>query len=378
MTGRARPTAPRTNGYRVPFVDYRNQYLGLKERLDAAIQRTLGDGNLILREDVSTFERDLAALVGAREAIGLNSGTDALIFALRAAGIGPGDEVVTVAHTFLASIAAIVHVGATPVLVDVGDDYLMDMEAAAAAVTPRTRAILPVHLNGRVCEMDRCLEVARQHDLVVVEDAAQALGATFDGLTVGTFGVASCFSFYPAKLLGAAGDAGAVCTSDREIARTVRLLRDHGRLTKERHVLYGFTSRLDNLQAAILNVKMPCVPAWIERRRSLAAIYDAALDDVPQVRTPPKPDARHGDVYQNYVIRADRRDQLAAYLREQGVETLISNPVPVHHHPELGLSGFDLPLTTRLAAEVISLPLVPELEEQQVRYTADRIRAFYA
>lgn len=378
MTGRARPTAPQANGYRVPFVDYRKQYLGLKERLDAAIQRTLGEGNLILREDVSTFERDLAALVGAREAIGLNSGTDALIFALRAAGIGPGDEVVTVAHTFLASIAAIVHVRATPVLVDVGDDYLMDMEAAAAAVTPRTRAMLPVHLNGRVCEMDRCLEVARQHDLLVVEDAAQALGATFDGRPAGSFGVASCFSFYPAKLLGAAGDAGAVSTSDPGIARTVRLLRDHGRETKERHVLYGFTSRLDNLQAAILNAKMPCVPAWIERRRSLAAIYDEALASVPEVRLPPRPDARHRDVYQNYVVRAERRDELAAHLRASGVEVLVSNPVAVHQHPALGLSGSDLPLTTRLASEVLSLPLVPELEDWQVAYAADAVRAFYA
>lgn len=365
-------------GYRVPFVDYRKQYRGLKDQLDAAIARTLGEGQLILREDVSTFERDLAALVGTREAVGLNSGTDALIFALRAAGIGPGDEVITVAHTFLASIAAVVHVGATPVLVDVRDDYLMDMDAAARAVTPRTRALMPVHLNGRVCEMDRCLELARTHGMVVIEDAAQALGATFDGRGAGTFGSVSCFSFYPAKLLGAAGDAGAACTDDEGIAHTLRLLRDHGRETKESHVLFGFTSRLDNLQAAVLNAKLPCVPAWIGRRRALAAIYDRALADVSGVRIPPRPDARHGDTYQNYVIRAQRRDDLAAYLRSSGVEVLISNPVPVHHHAALGLSRFSLPLTERLAAEVISLPLVPELEEEQVEYAAAQVRAFYA
>ncbi len=365
-------------GYRVPFVDYRKQYRGLKDQLDAAIARTLGDGQLILREDVSTFERDLAAFVGAREAVGLNSGTDALIFALRAAGIGRGDEVITVAHTFLASIAAIVHVGATPVLVDVREDYLMDMDAAAHAVTPRTRAIMPVHLNGRVCDMDRCLELARTHRLAVIEDDAQALGATFDGRGAGTFGTVSCFSFYPAKLLGAAGDAGAACTDDARIAHTMRLLRDHGRETKESHVLYGFTSRLDNLQAAVLNAKMPRVLGWIDRRRALASIYDRVLANVPQVRTPPRPDARHRDTYQNYVIRAERRDELAAHLRANGVEVLISNPVPVHHHTALGLSHFSLPLTERLAAEVISLPLVPELDEEQVEYAASEVCAFYA
>jgi dTDP-3-amino-2,3,6-trideoxy-4-keto-D-glucose/dTDP-3-amino-3,4,6-trideoxy-alpha-D-glucose/dTDP-2,6-dideoxy-D-kanosamine transaminase len=364
--------------YRVPFVDYRKQYRALKGELDAAIARTLGEGQLILREDVSRFETDLAALVGVREAIGLNSGTDALIFALRAAGIGPGDEVITVAHTFLASIAAVVHVGATPVLVDVGDDYLMDMDAAASAVTPRTRAIMPVHLNGRVCDMDRCLEIARRHRLVLIEDAAQALGALFDGRRAGSFGQASCFSFYPAKLLGAAGDAGAACTDDPDIAHRLRLLRDHGRETKDSHVLFGFTSRLDNLQAAVLNAKMPCVPAWIERRRALAKIYDRLLADVPQVRIPPRPDARHDDIYQNYVIRAERRDDLVAHLRSNGVEVLVSNPVPVHKHPALGLSHFRLPITERLAGEVVSLPLVPELEEEQIEYAAAQVRAFYA
>ncbi|MGH2379081.1 MAG: DegT/DnrJ/EryC1/StrS family aminotransferase [Candidatus Limnocylindria bacterium] len=365
-------------GYRVPFVDYRKQYRSLKAELDGAIARTLGEGQLILREDVARFERDLARLVGVREAVGLNSGTDALIFALRAAGIGPGDEVVTVAHTFLASIAAVVHVGATPVLVDVGDDFLMDMDAAASAVKPRTKALMPVHLNGRVCQMDRCLEIARERRLVVIEDAAQALGASFDGRPAGSFGAAACFSFYPAKLLGAAGDAGAACTDDPAIARTLRLLRDHGRETKDSHVLFGFTSRLDNLQAAVLNAKMPCLEAWIERRRALAAIYDRALADVPQVRTPPRPDARHRDIYQNYVLRAQRRDELVAHLRGSGVEVLVSNPVPVHKHPALGLSGYRLPMTERLAGEVVSLPLVPELEDDQVEYAAAQVRAFYA
>lgn len=362
--------------WKVPFVAYRKQYLGLKTELDEAIQRTLGEGNLILREDVTSFEASLAKLAGMEHGIGVNSCSDALIFALRVAGVGPGDEVVTVAHTFLATIEAIVHVGAVPVLIDVGDDYLMDMDQLKGAITPKTKAVIPVHLNGRVCEMDLCMKIVGS-DIAVIEDAAQALSATFDGQPAGSFGLISCFSFYPAKLLGAAGDAGIACTSDPEAARKLRLLRDHGREGKDRHVLFGFTSRLDNLQAAILNAKLPRLDAWVDRRNKLAKIYDERLADIPGVRIPPKPDSRHRDVYQNYVIRAERRDALSAHLRAAGVETIISNPIPVHKHPALRLDHFELPLTTRLADEVISLPLVPELEEEQIEYAADAVRDFY-
>jgi dTDP-4-amino-4,6-dideoxygalactose transaminase len=364
--------------YRVPFVNYPKQYLSLKTELDAAIERTLGQGNLILREDVSRFERDLASFVGCAHGVGLNSCTDALIFALRATGIGPGDEVITVAHTFLATIEAIVHVGATPILVDVRDDYLMDPDLIGAAITPRTKAIMPVHLNGRVCDMDRITKIAQERHLVVIEDAAQALGATFDGKRAGSFGAVSCYSFYPAKLLGAAGDGGIACTNDPALAHTIQLLRDHGREGKDSHVLFGFTSRLDNLQAAILNAKLPCVPAWIERRQHLARIYDDRLAAVRGVTVPPRPDARHADVYQNYVIRAERRNALADHLRSQGVEVLIKDPIPVHKHPKLGLDHFVLPLTERLADEVITLPLIPELEDEQVEYAAQAVRDFYA
>lgn len=363
--------------WKVPFVGYRKQYGSLKAELDAAVTRTLTEGNLILREDVAIFERDLVKLVGLAHGVGLNSCTDALIFALRAAAVGRGDEVVTVAHTFLATIEAIVHVGATPVLVDVRDDYLMDMEQFATAMTARTRAVIPVHLNGRVCEMDRCLSIAARQNVVVIEDAAQALGATYDDRPAGSFGLVSCFSFYPAKLLGAAGDAGIACTSDEKIARSLRLLRDHGREGKDSHVLFGFTSRLDNLQAAILNVKLPHLRRWIDRRRELARIYDECLADLADVRTPPRSDARHQDVYQNYVIRAGRRDGLAEHLRDHGVEVLISNPIPVHKHPALGLDHFELPTTTALAREVLSLPLVPELDNDQVEYAAETVRSFY-
>jgi dTDP-4-amino-4,6-dideoxygalactose transaminase len=366
-----------TSPYKVPFVNYRKQYLSLKTELDAAIERTLGQGNLILRDDVSDFETSLAEFVGVKYAVGVNSCTDALIFSLRAAKIGPGDEVITVAHTFLATIEAIVHVGATPILVDVGDDYLMDMDAFERAITPRTRAVVPVHLNGRVADMNRCTEIASTRSIVVIEDAAQALGASVDGRNSGSIGLTSCFSFYPAKLLGAAGDAGAVCTNDPDVAHTFRLLRDHGREGKTRHVLYGFTSRLDNLQAAVLNAKLPCLRGWIERRREFARIYDDGLAAINGVRRPPLPDTRHHDVYQNYVIRAQRRDELAAHLQANGVEVIVSNPTPVHKHPELDLERFNLPVTTKLATEVISLPLVPELEAAQIEYVTSVVRAFY-
>jgi len=308
--------------------------------------------------------------------VGVNSCTDALIFALRAVGVGPGDEVITVAHTFLATIEAIVHVGATPVLVDVGDDYLMDVNAFEAAITARTRAVIPVHFNGRVCDMDACMDIASRRGLVVIEDAAQALGATYRDRLSGSFGAVSCFSFYPAKLLGAAGDAGMACTNDDGIAKTIRHLRDHGREGKDSHVLFGFTSRLDNLQAAVLNAKLPSVPRWIERRRALAAIYDEGLADVPGVITPPGPDQLHRDVYQNYVVRSDRRDELAQHLRSCAIEVLVSNPIPVHKHPALGLTGFSLPMTERLSREVLSLPLFAELEDNEAREVVAAVRSF--
>lgn len=363
--------------YRVPFVAYRRQYEMLKPELDEAIARTLGEGNLILREDVRQFESRMAAFIGVGHGVGVNSCSDGLIFALKGLGVGPGDEVITVAHTFLATIEAIVHAGATPVLVDVGDDYLMDMSLLESAITTRTRAIIPVHLNGRVCDMVQLMAIARKHKLFVVEDAAQALGATLDGRMAGSFGEASCYSFYPAKLLGAAGDGGMVCTDDPALTHRLRLFRDHGREGKDQHVLYGFTSRLDNLQAAILNAKWPRLKEWIDRRRQLAAIYDERLRAVEGIRIPPGSDARHCDVYQNYVCRAERRDDLATYVRNQGIEVLISNPVPVHKHPALRLDRFDLPMTTRLAEEVISLPLVPELTDDEVRLAAETVAQFY-
>ena len=363
--------------YKVSFVGYVAQYKSLEKEIDAAIKEVLSKGDLILRHQVQDFEDSMAAFLGVRYPVGVSSGTDALHLALRAAGLGRGDEVITVAHTFVASIAAIVHCEATPVLVDVGDDMNMDVNQIENAISPKTKAILPVHLNGRLCDMGGVMRIGEEHNLIVIEDAAQALGAAFDGRKGGSFGVAGCFSFYPAKILGAAGDAGLVCTTNKDIADTIRFLRDHGRQTKDKLVGYGFTNRLDNLQAAILNVKLKHVPRWIQRRQEIAGLYYNGLSNVPNMKLPPRSDERFVDVYQNYVLRVSDRDKLASYLREKGVETIISNPIPVHHQRALGLSHFRLPYTEQVAKEVISIPLIPEMDDGQVEYVIQSIRDFY-
>lgn len=365
--------------YKVPFVDFPKQYRTYEKEIIAAIKDVLSKGDLILREEVRRFEHNIANFLGVRYAVGVNSCTDAMYFSLLAAGIKPGDEVITVAHTFVATVADIVHCGATPVLVDVGDDHNMNVDLIEEAITSRTKAIMPVHLNGRVCDMGKLMKIVSEHNLLLIEDAAQALGATFDGKKAGSFGIAGCFSFYPAKSLGAAGDAGIVVTDTKEIAEQAHLYRDHGRQTKNETALFGFNSRLDNLQAAILNVKFKHLPQWIERRREVANIYQQGLADLPYLRLPPPPESggRYFDTYQNYVIRAQDRDKLATYLSESGIETLISWPKPMHHQKALNLSHFYLPVTEQLSREVLSLPMNTELDNNQVGLVIDSVRRFY-
>lgn len=365
--------------YRVRFVNYPEQYRRLKPELDAAIQRVMENGDFILRQDVRQFEERMAARLGVKHAIGLNSGTDALYLSLLALGIGPGDEVITVAHTFLATVGAIVNCGATPVLVDVGDDHNMDVDLAVKAVTSRTKAIIPVHLNGRMCDMQKVMSLAESRRLFVIEDAAQALGATFMERSAGSLGATSCFSFYPAKILGTPGDGGMVATNDDALARQLRGLRDNGRVNWQDEVIgYGFNSRLDNLHAAILNVKLSHLGEYVARRRELARMYAEALEGVPYLRLPPSPsgDSAYYDVYQNYVVRSPRRDALVAHLKEKGIETLISWPVPMHHQRALNLSHFRLPETEAISREVLSLPMYPELSDADVGVVADAVLSF--
>jgi len=365
--------------FKVPFVNYPLQYRNLEKEIDAAIKSVLNRGDLILRSDVEDFEKKMAEFLEVKHFVSLNSGTDALIFSLKAAGIGQGDEVITVSHTFVASIASIIHCGAKPILIDVKEDFTMDVGKVELVITPKTKAILPVHLNGRMCDMEKLMKIADRHNLVVIEDAAQALGAKFNNRMAGTFGIAGCYSFYPAKILGTLGDGGGVATNDEKFAEKIRIFRDHGQKTKTEILCFGWTSRLDNLQAAVLNVKIKHLKEWLKRRREVAEIYNKNLLDVSGIKLPfpPDSDEKHFDVYQNYVLKAERRDELFHFLKEKGVETLIKDPIAVHHHPGLNLSHFHLPYTEELIKKVISLPMYPELTDEEVKYIISCVKEFY-
>jgi len=365
--------------YRVPFVDPREHYRRLKPEIDAAFTETLARGDLVLRQQLRDFERHLAEFVGTKYAVGVNSGYHALHFSLLAAAIGPGDEVITVGHTFAATVSAIVHVGASPVLIDIGHDHTMDPDALARAITPKTRAIIPVHLNGRVCEMDRVEALASAHRLTVIEDAAQALGARFDDRMAGSFGLSGCFSFYPLKALGGLGDGGAVTTNDPDVARMVTLLRFNGedRETGEFHV-HGYTALLDNVNAAVLDVKLRHLPGWIAHRRRTAGLYHKALAGVGDLRLPHFSEACHFDSFQNYVVRTAHRDALQEFLRAEGVETLVHWSRPMWEHKGLGLADPGLPETSRLCREVISLPMSAETTSEHIEIAVDAIRLFFA
>jgi dTDP-4-amino-4,6-dideoxygalactose transaminase len=365
-------------GYKVPFVDPKAHYRRLKPEIDAAITDCLAKGDLIYRQQLKDFEEQLAAFVGVRHAVGVNSGYHALHFSLLAAGLGPGDEVVTVAHTFVATVSAIVHCGANPVLIDVGPDYNMDVDALERAITPRTKAILLVHLNGRVCDMDRIQAIANKHSLLVIEDAAQALGATFHGKKAGAFGLTGCFSFYPFKVLGGFGDGGAVTTNDPDVARMVSLLRFNGedRETGEYHY-HGYTALLDNVQAAVLGVKLRYLPQWIEHRRKIADLYRDGLQGLQGLTLPHFERSAFFDIYQNYVVRTQARDQLREHLKTNGVETLVHWPRPMWAHKGLHLAKPSLPETESICREVLSLPMSAETTPEHVSFVVEAIREFF-
>ena len=337
-------------------------------------------GAFILQNDLVEFEEALSGFLGSNHVAGVANGTDGLNIALRAIGIGAGDEVIVPSHTYVASVASIHFAGATPVLVDCGPDHLVDAAAVASAVTPRTAAIMPVQLNGRTCEMDALQAIATRHGLANVEDAAQALGSKFKGRNAGTFGMAAAFSFYPAKLLGCFGDGGAVTTDDADVARKVSLLRDHGRDENGLVVDWGLNSRLDNLQAAVLSVKFHRIELEIERRREIARIYHEGLSDLDDLLLPPGPDsdADHFDVYQNYEIESGRRDELREQLERDGVRTIIQwGGRAVHQLEGLGLKGVDAPYTERMFTRCFLLPMNTSVTNEEAEYICDRIRRFY-
>lgn len=362
---------------RIPILDLRPEIEALWEEINAAVQEVLRSAQFIMGPNVEAFEEEAATYLGVKHAIAVNSGTDALVIGLRAAGIGPGDEVITTPFTFFATAEAISQVGAVPVFVDIDPrTFNIDPEKVKAAVSARTKALLPVHLYGQAAEMDPLLEIAREYGLVVVEDVAQAFGGEYKGKKLGTLGHVGCFSFFPSKTLGAFGDGGLLTTDDDRIAELARMLRVHGAKKSYYHELIGYNSRLDELQAAVLRVKLPRIDAWNERRRQVARRYNELLGDLPRVITPYEgPHARH--VYHQYTIRVlgGRRDELQQRLAAAGIGTRVYYPVPVHRLPPYAAGAPDLPVAEAMAGEVLSLPCGPMLAAAVQEEVAQAIRA---
>lgn len=356
------------------------QYRSMRREIDAAIDAVLASGAFILGPEVAKLEEEMARLCGVRFGIAVNSGTDALLLSMLAAGIGPGDEVITSPFTFFATAETVSQTGATPVFADIDPaTFNIDPEAVEAAITPRTKAIVPVHLYGQAAAMDRLLDISKRHGLVVIEDAAQAIGARYKGKPCGSFGALGAFSFYPTKNLGAFGDGGMVVTDDEGLAEQVRLLRAHGSGGTYYYQRLGYCSRLDEIQAAILRAKMKRLPEWNEGRRANAAAYDEGLARVPVVT----PVEATGDyhIYHQYTIRCGRRDALRQFLSERGVDTGIYYPLPLHLqevYRNLGYREGSLPHAEDAAREVLSLPVHPGLKRADVNYVIRQIRAFHA
>jgi dTDP-4-amino-4,6-dideoxygalactose transaminase len=362
------------NATLVPFVDLKAQFRALRAEIVPRIMRVMEEASFVLGPDVARFEENFAAYIGTGHCVGVESGTAALQLALEALKIGPGDEVIVPANTYIGSALAVSAVGADPVLVDVDRAYLIDPKLLEAALTRRTKAIMPVHLYGQAVPMDSIVEFARRYGLRLIEDACQAHGARWKGRRVGSFGDAGAFSFYPGKNLGAYGDGGAIVTDDAELADRLRLLRDFGQRKKYEHLVRGGNCRLDSIQAAVLDVKLRHLDAWNDARRRHAAAYDARLSKIG-VKPPPRLH-EEGHVYHLYVIEVERRERVAATLRERGIATGIHYPIPIHLQPayaDLHLGRGSFPRTERSAERVLSLPMFPELTEKQIELVADAL-----
>jgi dTDP-4-amino-4,6-dideoxygalactose transaminase len=364
---------------RVPLVDLKAQYHTLAPQIQTALQRVLDSTHFILGREVAQFEEAFAAYLGVRGVAGVATGTAALMLAFRACDIGPGDEVITTAHTFWATGEAIFNVGATPVFSDIDPmTYNINPALVEAAITNRTKAIVPVHLYGQPADMDALMRIAARRKLLVIEDACQAHGAEYKGRKCGSMGVLGCFSFYPGKNLGAYGDAGAVAGRDPALLDRVRSLRDHGRSSKYEHPEVGYGERMDGFQGAVLGVKLPHLDEWNRKRKEHAARYRQLLKGLP-VKPPVLPPGVASN-YHLYVIRAPKRDALLYYLKQQDIESGIHYPIPMHRQPgflKQGIPLAPLPETEKAAAEVISLPMYAELTEDQIERVVDHIGNFY-
>ena len=360
----------------IPLVDLKAQYSSIKPELDAAVLHVLASGSYIMGQEVANFEEEFAPWVGGGSVVAMNSGTSALHLALLAAGIGPGDEVITVPMTFIATVSAIAYTGARPVFVDVDEaTWTMNPREVEAAITRRTKAIVPVHLHGRVAEMDPILAIARRHKVMVIEDAAQAHGAEYRNSKAGSFGDIACFSFYAGKNLGAAGEAGAAVSSNSDFVKRMRMLRDWGSEQKYVHALKGYNYRMENIQAAVLRVKLRYLKSWTEARRARAAEYDKKLDQLGILRPTASP---LGDyhVYHVYAVRLANRQTVQDRLAKAGVSTGIHYPTPIHLQQafsDLGYKRGDFPVSEKLAAETLSLPMFPEMTNAQLEQVCDAL-----
>ncbi|MFS0515829.1 DegT/DnrJ/EryC1/StrS family aminotransferase [Nostoc sp. UIC 10607] len=352
----------------IPFVDLKAQYLSIKEEIDTAVLKVLDSSQFILGSEVAAFEQEFAQYCNADYSIALNTGTSALHLALLAAGIGPGDEVITTPFTFVATVAAIVYTGATAVFVDIDPvSYTIDVSKIEQAITAKTKAILPVHLYGQPADMNAIIEIARRHGLTVIEDAAQAHRAEYKGQRVGSIGDMGCFSFYPGKNLGAYGEGGAIVTNNPEYAHTIKMLRDWGQEQRYHHVLKGYNYRMDGIQGGILRVKLRYLDAWTQSRRTHAALYDRLLAN-SGITTPTVMSYSH-HVYHVYVVRTNHRDALQQKLQQRLIQTGIHYPIPVHLQPayaDLGYQVGDFPCAELVANEVLSLPMFAELSSEQI------------
>lgn len=363
----------------IQFVDLHRQYEPLKEEILSGIAQVLDGMHLFLGENVQQFEKDFASFCGASYGIGVSDGTSALAIILRAMDIGPGDEVITVSHTFIATVEAIVLTGATPIFVDIDPrTYLMDVSQVEAKISPHTKAILPVHLYGQTVDMDPLLEIAKRHSLRVIEDACQAHGAEYKGRKAGSLGDAAGFSFYFSKNLGAYGESGFISTNDTELATKIRKMRDHGSGIRYHHDLIGLNGRLDEIQAVVLRAKLPHLAEWNEKRRDHACLYNKLLKGVP-VALPTECDG-NTPVYHLYVINTPKRDELQNFLKEQGIFTGIHYPIPVHLQKSMEYLGYklgDFPVTEGVTPKILSLPMFAELRDEEIEYIAKNISNFF-
>jgi dTDP-4-amino-4,6-dideoxygalactose transaminase len=363
---------------KVPFIDLQQRYQEEKYELLACVDNVLSKGHLILTQEVNEFEEQAAEYIDVKHVIGLNSGTDALMMALWAYGIGKGDEVITTPVSFVATTGAIVHVGATPVYVDVCDDQNIDVSKIEAAITPRTKAIMPVHWSGRIANMDTIMDIAKKHNLIVIEDAAQSMGAYYRGKHGGSFGDAAAYSAHPLKNLNALGDAGFMSTNDNEVNRKVRLYRTHGLESRDNCVLYGVNSRLDSLNAEVLKFRLERLKAIVDRRRHNVDLYKSIIKQESIFIPPEKPEEHNS--YVMFITQADQRDKLKDYLQSHDIESLVYYGTPLHLHKaaaRFGLKKGDLPVAEAQCEKVLALPHHQNLTDDQIIYVAEKVNAFY-